>query len=270
MTAGRGNLEAMAEAGLPAQVGEVGQRRRAAVGSRRVRIVGDLAGGQQTQVGERGQRRDAEILDQARLPRVRGGNGHTGATSARGLLGHRQHARQGADRAIEGELAGQPPVIQGRLRDLPRRAEDRRRDREIEARAGLAQVGRRQVGGDPLERELEAAVDDRRAHPLAGLPDGGVREPDEREGGQPAVDVDLDVDGERVDALEGEGSGSGEHRVDARAGRRTCGALFVPIQRPKRAFFITRSATFVSAHIRAGIGSFSAPRVRPRLPRSIA
>ena len=59
---------------------------------------------------------------------------------------------------------------------------------------GLAQAGRREVGDDPAQRELEAAVDQRRPHPLARLPHRGVGEADDGEGRQAAVDVDLDPD----------------------------------------------------------------------------
>ena len=72
-------------------------------------------------------------------------------------------------------------------------------------RPGLAQAGRRQVDDDPPQRELEAAVDQRRPHPLPRLPDRGVGKADDREAGQAAVDVDLDPDRAGGDAVEGEG-----------------------------------------------------------------
>ena len=72
-------------------------------------------------------------------------------------LGHRQRAGDRPDRAVERQLAGERHVGERRRRELPGRGEDGGRDREVEARAGLAQVGRGEVGGDPLLRELEAA-----------------------------------------------------------------------------------------------------------------
>ena len=93
----------------------------------------------------------------------------------------------------------------------PPAARMRARDREVEARAGLAQRGRREVDGDPLARELEARVEDRRPDPLAGLAHGAVGESDDGEARQARADVDLDGDLARVEAVDGEGGDAGEH-----------------------------------------------------------
>ena len=94
--------------------------------------------------------------------------------------------------------------------DLAARREDRHRERQVEARADLAQVRGREVDRDALLRELEARVRDRGAHPLARLPDRLVREPDDREGRQADADVGLDPDPAGVDAVEREGGDAGE------------------------------------------------------------
>ena len=73
----------------------------------------------------------------------------------------------------------------------------------------------REVHGEPLLRELEPGVEQRRAHALARLAHGRVGQPDERERRQPAADVDLDGDLAAVDALEREGGDAGEHAADA-------------------------------------------------------
>ena len=54
-------------------------------------------------------------------------------------------------------------------------------------------------------------LDQRGSNALARLAHRGVRQPDERERGQPAVHVDLDVDLARGDADHGEGASDGEH-----------------------------------------------------------
>ena len=89
--------------------------------------------------------------------------------------------------------------------------EDRARDREVEAGAGLAQVRGREVDRDAALRELEARVQDRRLHALARLAHGAVAEPDDREGGQAGAQVDLDGDAPRVEAVDREGGDAGEH-----------------------------------------------------------
>ena len=125
-------------------------------------------------------------------------------------LGHREHSRSGRiePSSASSRRSTTPKRLGG---DLTGGAEDRRRDRQVESRARLAQIGRREVRGDPLQRELEARVDDCRPDALARLPHRGVRQSDERERRQAAMDVDLDVDGEGVDAVERECSRPGEH-----------------------------------------------------------
>jgi hypothetical protein len=57
------------------------------------------------------------------------------------------------------------------------------------------QVGRREVDRDALVgRELQPAVLQRRAHPLAGFLDFGVGQADRREAGQAVGQVHLDRD----------------------------------------------------------------------------
>ena len=70
----------------------------------------------------------------------------------------------------------------------------------------------REVGGDPLLRELEPGVGERRAHALARLAHRGVGQARRaRSAGRPGRDVDLDLDLARLDAEEREGAGDREH-----------------------------------------------------------
>ena len=62
------------------------------------------------------------------------------------------------------------------------------------SRARLAQAGGREVGDDPPQRELEVAVDQRRAHPLPRLPAPPRRGGRRSRRREAAVDVDLDPD----------------------------------------------------------------------------
>src|SRR5688500_10771262 len=138
------------------------------------------------------QRRDPDRLS----PTGRGFRGVRGRDERRddastcGATHTGQHATHAADRSIEREL---PDAELGDVdRELTARAEDAERDREVESRAFLTALRGREVHRDPTERELEPAVSDRRAHPLARLAHGGVGEADDVEAGQPARDVDLD------------------------------------------------------------------------------
>ena len=88
------------------------------------------------------------------------------ATGERG--DHRQEPGHRPDLAAERQLAEQRDRGRsGRTCSEPRRMPDR--DREVERRAGLAQVGRRQVDRDPARRIDEAGVAERAADPLARL-----------------------------------------------------------------------------------------------------
>ena len=210
MTAGGGELERAARALLAADVGEVGR-----IGLRR--LVGRLRRRRTelaAQVGDGlGEVPDRDRLDAAEL----GLAGRLGRTENPLEPGpprpfgdgerpaHRSHAavqRQLADRGVLGEPVG---------RDLPRGGEDRQRDREVEAGALLAQAGRREVDGDPLQRPLELRRADAAPDPVLRLRTGSIGEPDDREAGHAAVDVRLDLDAARLEADERMCDGAREH-----------------------------------------------------------
>ena len=144
-----------------------------------------------------------------------------GATLPR-RLGDRQRPVDRPRRAVQRQLADQGHPRQRLPLELAGGAQQRRGDRQVHPRPRLAQAGRGEVDDDPPQRELEAAVDQRRPHPLPRLPHGRVGEADDREAGQAAVDVDLDPDRAGGDAVEGEGSGRGEHGKDATERSPTC------------------------------------------------
>ena len=70
----------------------------------------------------------------------------------------RQHAAHRPQRAVERQLADEQRVRDRVRADHLRRAQQADRDRQVERRAVLAQVGGREVDGDPARRQLEAAV----------------------------------------------------------------------------------------------------------------
>ena len=133
-------------------------------------------------------------------------------------LGHRERARRVSQLAAQRQLAEHRIPLQRARRDLAARGQYPERERGVEARTDLAQERGCEVRGDPRLRKLEARVHDRRANPVARFAHRGVAEADDREGRQPAADVDLDPHLARIDAVDGEGGDTREHAVTVRGG----------------------------------------------------
>ena len=159
---------------------------------------------------------DLEALHQRRLGRVldRDDQALEGGTAR--SLGDSDRARYRAERAAQRELAAQGDRREAVARDLIGRREEGDREREVEARARLAQVGRGEVCGYPLERELESRVLQRGAHTLARLAHRRIGQPDDGEHGEASPRVDLDGDLPALDSLDGEGGDTGEHEATLR------------------------------------------------------
>src|SRR5205823_6829647 len=82
------------------------------------------------------------------------------------------------------------------------RAKHRERDRQVEPGAFLLQLRRGEVDRDPDARPAQLGRRDAAPHALPSLLAGPVSEPDDREAGQPLVDVRLDFDASRLEADE--------------------------------------------------------------------
>ncbi len=95
--------------------------------------------------------------------------------------------------------------------DLPRRRQHRERDRDVEARALLAQVGRREVDGDSTERPFELGARDTAPDALLRLLARLVGKTDDRERRHAALQVCLDLDRPCVESDEGMRERLGEH-----------------------------------------------------------
>jgi hypothetical protein len=130
-------------------------------------------------------------------------------------LGDGEGAAHGPDTAVESQLAYRGVLREPLDGKLPGRRQHRQRDREIEARSFLPQTRGSKVDGDPLQRPLELRRADPAADAVLGLGARPVGEPDDREAGEPAVDVRLDFDAPRLDADEGVGDGAREHMAHA-------------------------------------------------------
>jgi hypothetical protein len=224
---GGGDLESALGVLLAAHVGQV----RAGAGLRLIRIGDGRTGrlGQPAavhQVGEPRQGRYGAHLDplhQRRLGRICVRNQQAPVARPPGAERGGECPSNGTQLAAQRELPDERAVLQLLGRHLGAGREQPNRYGEVEARSRLAHVRGREVHGQPLLRELEPGVEQRRADPLARLPDRPVREPHERERGQPTPDVHLDGDLLRMNPIEREGGDRGEHPVEVHAPRATRG-----------------------------------------------
>ena len=194
---------------------------------RRLRRVGRPAAVEQ--VGEPRQRRyraHLDPLDERRLGRVRLRDQQAAVARAPGAQRGVQRAPDRPQLSAQRELAGQRVAMEVLGRHLSARREQAHGDREVEARARLPHVRGREVDGQPLLREIQPGVQQRRSDALTRLADRAVRQSDERERREPLAHVDLDGDLLGADAFERKGGHCCEHPAivrprDARVGRGT-------------------------------------------------
>jgi hypothetical protein len=155
-----------------------------------------------------GNRLDARERDLG--PRFGGADELLGAVPSRPLRGD-QRARYGAQPAVERKLTDRGVPRERAVRDLVGGLEHRQGDGQVEAGSLLSQVGGSEVDRDPVLRELQLGRLDAAAHPLLGLLTGAVSQPDDGEGGRPALQMGLDLDPSWVEPDKGVGDGSRQH-----------------------------------------------------------
>ena len=220
MPAGRRELERAPRALLPAHVREIRaprtapRRSRAPRGSgsssispRRIRDrLGEVADGHGVDAGER-----------RLLRRLRRAEQPLDSEPSR-ALGDRENAADPAQPAVESELADRCGSSERGARHLERRAQNRERDRQVEAGALLPQLGRREIDRDAAVGELQLGGGDPAADALARLLARAVGEPDDREARNAVADVRLDVDAPRLEADQSMRERACEHTTDATSG----------------------------------------------------
>ena len=203
VVAARGRELERATSALTSDVGEVGPRRPAGPvrWQRRLGLQPQLAAQVRDRLGEVANR-DRGDAGERSLPRgVRGAEQTLGAEPAR-AFGNRQHAAHVAKASVERELPDRGGARERAPRELLRRGEQRERDRQVEAGALLAQLGRREIDRDPTRREVELRRGDPRPDTLTGFLASTVGQPDDREARQAVANVRLDVDPTRLEADE--------------------------------------------------------------------
>ena len=127
--------------------------------------------------------------------------------------GHGKHAVYRAHAAVERQLAQEREFGEAHRIDLPGGRQDANGYGQVESRAFLLAVGRREVDGDLAARPLIAGVFDGRQDALFAFADCGVGQADDREGRQTAVGIDFNVDRVRVNPERGGREDSGGHGV---------------------------------------------------------
>ena len=215
MSAGGGDLEGALGRLLAADLGEVGGAR-----NRRFELPESGCGS----LGER--RRAEQVFDRfadgpQSAHRQRAGRGGLAGVRRRQQelpastlapeVGDRQAAAHRAHTAVQPELAAEEAAVERLRRQRAVGGEQRQGDREIEVVALLAQVGGREVDRHGARRQIEAAVAQRAAHPLAAFAHGGVRKSDDLHLGQAGLDVDLDLHRTGFDSPGGGGKRTGQH-----------------------------------------------------------
>ncbi len=213
--AGRRELECTARAFLPAHVGEVERR------PPRPAVARDPLGRLQLAA----QVRDG-LREMTHTHRLDSGKRRLGARiecadeplepCAPRALRDREHAADTPQPSVERELAAGCVLRQPVARNLPRRGQQRQRDRQVEARALLLQLGGREVDGRLVPGPLELGGLDAAAHALLRFLTGAIDEADECERRHAALDVRLDLDAPRLEADEGERDRARKHAKTVR------------------------------------------------------
>ena len=207
VVAADGDLERALGDRLPLDEGEVelllpGGGRRAVAGDGQ-RREGREAAQMVHRLRERGSRIRLDPLDVRRLARVARGDDELAVPARLGGDEQGQDARDGAQRAVQRQLAQKDVPRRKRGLELAGRGEDAHGDGEVEVRPLLAQVGGGEVDGHLAGREGLAAVFEGGANTLAALLDGGVWQADQLVAGQAALYVRLHLDGDALEAGQG-------------------------------------------------------------------
>ena len=189
---------------LPAHVGEVGERRLGRSSSGGSDAAARLSPRRYATASARWRTGIGSTPASAASRRRLGGAEQPLEPDARRALGDRERRRRrGAARPSSPSSPDDRVLARDARRDLPRCGEDRERDREVEARAFLAEAGRREIDRDSALRPLELRRDDAAADPvLRLLARPGRRDRRSRKPGMPLGEVRLDLDAPRLEADE--------------------------------------------------------------------
>ena len=171
--------------------------------------VGQMPHGHRLDSGQcrlRGRARRAQDARQPRTPR---------------RLRQSENTPDRPEPSVQRELAYGGMLGEALARDLPGGGEDRQSDREVEPGALLPQARGSEIDRDSPQRPFELRRGDSAPHALLRLRARAVGKTDDREGGNAALQVGLDLDATGVETDERMRDGAREHPTHARLPRRT-------------------------------------------------
>jgi len=176
-------------------------------------VRGDLALAVQVLEGvvERTERDHGDAPDHCGLLGISRGDEETPHSAAPTMQRDGEHATNGLDPSVERELAQGHRIVNPSRLEYAGGGENAQRHGQIEGRAHLADLGGRQIDGDPVHGEFEPRVADRRPHAITALAHRGVGEAHRRERRQARRHVDLYEDVVGLDAEHGGRSHARQH-----------------------------------------------------------
>ncbi len=131
------------------------------------------------------QRIDFKPLNQQGLIDIISGHKHGGKSRFLGLYRHGQNSADAPAVSFQGQFCRKEVFIQGRGRHQSIRRQQSHRNGQIQPRAVLAHIGRRQIDGDFLLPQLDARIADGRPHPLFGFLNQSISQSHNIKAGQP-------------------------------------------------------------------------------------
>ena len=140
--------------------------------------------------------------------------------SARARQAIGKHSFDRAHRAVQRQFAHHHKVVQLVAAQLLAGPEHADGDGQVKTRPFLLDIRRREIDGGAAHGKFEPGIGQRRADAVARLLDGGIRQSDDDDDGVAPAAIDLHLDGEGFDAIDGGGENTGQHgRILGEGGR---------------------------------------------------
>jgi hypothetical protein len=130
-----------------------------------------------------------------------------------GALGSGEGPTDGPEPAVERELTDCSVAREAIGRNLSRRRQHCKRDRQIEPRPFLPELGGSEVDRDPAVRPNELGRRDPAPHAFLRLLARAIRKTDNREGRNAQLEMSLDLDAASIETHERMRDRSREHRL---------------------------------------------------------